>query len=177
MQLREILNKALDIIGDQAIDLEQDSPKTKRLIASANTIYHELASEYIDLKTSEELEFVDNKLYYLAFSKKVKDILSINKNGRSIDFKLYPMYIQAETTGIAQINYNYHPEEIDIDSVLELPPQYTSYTLANGVASEYFYRSGLFDEAIFYKNRYDTAILNLSRRKRSIRLKAVGRFI
>ncbi len=177
MQLREILKKTIDIIGDNSIDLDIIEPKMTRLIACANMIYQELATQYIDLKKTEELAFEDNKLYYSAFSRKVKDIMSIYKDGRSINFKLYPMYIQANTVGIAEVNYIYYPEELELDSQLDLPPKYTAYTLANGIASEYFYRTGLVDEAIFYKNRYDTAILNLSRERRGIRLTAVRRFI
>lgn len=177
MLLRDVLQKTLDIIGDDEISLEIESKKRKRLIACANMIYHELTTEYVHLKNKEELVFEDKRLYYSAFTKKVKDILSVYKNGISVNFKLYPLYIEADVEGIAEVNYLYHTEELALDDQMLLPPQYTAFVLANGIASEFFYRSGLADEAIFYKNRYDTAILNLSRRRQSVKLKAVGRFI
>lgn len=172
MTFRQILEKTLEILGDEEICLDTESPKRKRLIASGNMIYHELTSEYAHLKNKETLLFEGNKLYFSAFSKKVKDILGVYIDSQSIPFKLYPLYIEAEIEGLAEVKYLYHPDEPELDDEIVLPPQFTAFVLANGVASEYFYRSGLTDEAIFYKNRYDTAILNLSRIRKGITIKA-----
>lgn len=177
MLLRDVLQKTLDIIGDEDISLTTDSKKRDRLIACANMIYHELTTEYVHLKNKEELIFEGKRLYYSAFSKKVKDVLSVFKNGKSVSFKLYPLYIEADIEGNAEVNYIYHTDELGLDDNMLLPPQYTAFSIANGIASEYFYRSGLTDEAIFYKNRYDTAVLNLSRRRQGVKLKQTGRFL
>ncbi|MFW5780865.1 MAG: hypothetical protein ACOCWI_05385 [Bacillota bacterium] len=172
MTFRQILEKTLDIIGDDDICLDTESKKRKRLMASANMIYHELTTEYVHLKNKEDLLFEDKRLYFSAFSKKVKDILGVYVKGESIPFKLYPLHIEADIEGIAEVRYIYHADELGLEDDVTLPPQYTSFVLANGVASEYFYRSGLTDEAIFYKNRYDTAVLNLSRIRKGVTIKA-----
>ena len=171
MTFRQILEKTLDIIGEEDLCLDTESKKRKRLIASANMIYQELTTEYAHLKHKEKLFFEDGRVYYSSFSKKVKDILGVYVNSQSVPFKVYPLYMEAEVDGFAEVKYIYHADDLELDDEVILPPQYTAYVLANGVASEYFYRSGLIDEAIFYKNRYDTAILNLSRPRKSIIVK------
>lgn len=171
MLLTEVLQKTIEIIGDTDISLNEESPKRKRLIACANMIYHELTTQYTHLKHQELLDFENGKLYFSLFSEKVLDVLSVKKNGVNIDFKIYPLYVQAEINGKCQVDYLYYSQELDLDDQMILPPQYTAFVVANGIASEYFYRSGFTDEAIFYKNRYDTAILNLSRKRQGVMLK------
>jgi hypothetical protein len=85
---------------------------------------------------------------------------------------MYPLYVESDINGDAEVSYLYHSDELTLEDTVLLPPQYTAFVLANGIAAEYFYRSGLTDEAVFYKNRYDTAVLNLSRRRQSVTLKA-----
>lgn len=170
MILRDILQKTIEILGEN-INIEETSVKKTRLIACANMIYHELTTEYVHLKNKESLNFEDNRLYYSHFLYKVKDIVGVYVNGLSIPFRIYPMYIEADIDGMADVRYLYHCEELSIDEEVVLPPQYTAFVLASGVAAEYFYRSGLIDESIFYKTRYDTAILNLSRVRKGITLK------
>ena len=53
---------------------------------------------------------------------------------------------------------------------LILPPQFTEYVLAVGAAAEYFYRSSLLDEAVFFRNRFETAVNNLTKRGRVFNL-------
>lgn len=171
MTVREVLTKVLGIICDDDIDLCVDSKKRKRLIDCTNTIYQELTEQYIELKTKEKIEVCDGKIYYATFSKRIKDILSINKNDIKQEYKLYPTYLEIDIKGEVEIKYTYLPTELTLDNELILPPPYTENMLAMGISSEYFYRSGLVDEAIFYKNRYDNALVNLSRKRNSFVLK------
>lgn len=170
MTLRDILQKTIQIL-DEDINLEETGIKRTRLIACANMIYQELTTEYVPLKNREILCFEDKRLYFSNFVYKVKDVLGIYINGESIGFRIYPMYIEADIKGNAEVVYLYHSEELAIDDEATLPPQYTAFVLASGVASEYLYRSGFVEEAMFYKTRYDTAVLNLSRIRKGITLK------
>lgn len=167
MILREVLLKTIGIICDDDIDLDIESKKRKRLIDCGNTIYQELVELYVELKTKENVAISDGKIFYSALSKRAKDILSIHKNGIKLVFKLYPTFLEIDEIGEVEIKYTYVPTELSLDDNLTLPPPYTENMLAMGIASEYFYRSGLCDEAIFYKNRYDNALLNMSRKRNS----------
>lgn len=171
MTLREVLVKTIGIICDDDIDLDIESKKRKKLLDCANTIYQELVELYIDLKNKEKIIISDGKILYSTFSKRIKDILSIYKNGIKQTFRLYPLFIEIEEKGEVDVKYTYLPENLSLEDDLVLPPPYTENMLAMGIASEYFYRSGLIDEAIFYKNRFDNALLNLSRKRSSFELK------
>ncbi len=173
MILKDVLKKASEIIGDKNIDLdaEADTPERERLISSANMIYEELTEEYVHLKYSEVLTVTDGRIYYSEFSKPVKDVMRIRKNGVSVPFELYPLYVKCDAEGAVTVSYVYHAPELTLTSDVELPPQYSESALATGIASEYFYRSGLYDEAVFYKNRYDNTVLNLSRKRNPVVVK------
>lgn len=172
MKLRDILIKSLDIISDDEIDLDIQSKKLTKLISCGNMIYQEIVEQYMPLKIKETLKFKDGVLLYSDFSENVKDILSIRKNGENLNFTLYPSYVYCDLDGTAEVKYIFHPKEAELTDELVLLPQFTPNIIAMGVASEFFYRSGLLDEAIFYKNRYDNAVLNLTRKRSSIQLKA-----
>lgn len=176
MTMREVLIKALEIAGGEPSELEGESKKKDKLLKCADMIYQELTAEYAKLKHQEKIWFEKGRAYYAAFSKKVKDITSVceDRSGRKVCFKIRPFCVEADINGYATVNYLYHPDEAGMDDELELPPQYTPHVLALGVASEYFYRQGLIEEALFYRNRYDVALLNLSRRRQGITLKKGG---
>ncbi|HKL74389.1 MAG TPA: hypothetical protein VJ903_05835 [Clostridia bacterium] len=177
MIFRDILEKAIGIICDDEIQVDTISPKLNKLIRCGNMIYLELIEEYVRLKEEEEITFVDGKADFSSFSKLVKDVISVQKDGVNVSFSVYPNFVTTDScSGKATVKYVYHGEELDVNDNVILPPQFTPYVLANGVASEYFYRSGLIDEAAFYKNRYDTSIINLTRKQKSIELK-VKRFL
>ncbi len=171
MILKDILVKAAEIIGDGDIDFDQPEAKTEKLISCGKMIYAELCEEYVHLKHKEKLYVTDGRIYYSDFSKDVKDVMKIKKHETVVPFTLYPLFLAADVEGEVEVSYVYHPEEPTLEDELDLPPAFTPAVLAVGVASEYFYRSGLIDEAVFYKNRYDNSLLNLTRKRGYVKLK------
>ncbi|NLL55872.1 MAG: hypothetical protein GX242_01510 [Clostridiales bacterium] len=176
MILKDIIEKAIDIVCDDDIDVDVPSPKLNKLIRCANMIYQELTEEYVQLKECSEIEFNDGKAYFHSFPKLVKDIISVSKMGIKQDFTVYPNFVCSSVKGTAEVTYTYHPSDLKLEEEVILPPNISCSALAVGTASEYFYRSGLIDEANFYKNRYDTTIINLTRHTKPIELK-VRRFL
>lgn len=174
MVLSDIINKAILILGlEEEVSVGTPSPKLTRLTDCANMILGELTQEYIHLKNTETLRFADGRAYYGAFSKNVREILSVRAGKCKKDFTMYPLYVLCEgLDGSAEVTYLYHLGALPLEGAVELPPQYTVYTLATGTVAEYCYRAGMADEAMFYKNRYETAVVNLSRRLRSASLPA-----
>lgn len=174
MTLRDILEKTKAIIGeDFDLDEEEEGAKRDRLIASALSIYDELTSDYVHLKAEEEVEFEDGICYLDAFTNRVKDILTVKQNGSNVNFEMFPLFIRCiGLQGKCEVKYYYTPPQPSLDSALSLPPRFSEYMLANGVASEYFYRTGLVDEAIYYRNRYEYSLNNAGMRLRNLRLKA-----
>lgn len=170
MTLKDALKKALEIIGDDDIDLDTtDTPagNLKKLISCGNMIYGELTEEYAFLRNEEEVNFVDGKFAVSNLQKPLKEIIRIKNHDRNIPYKLFPSYIElgGKISGNFTVIYTYHASELGLNDALVLPQSFTAASVAAGIASEYFYRSGLIDEALFYKNRYDNTVLNLTRKR------------
>lgn len=137
----------------------------------------ELTQEYIHLKTAEKVDFSNGRAYYKDFGKQVREVLAVKENKVKRHFVMYPLYLYADgLEGTAEVTYLYHLGTLGLADVVELPPQYSVHTLAVGVAAEYCYRIGLVDEALFYKNRYDNSLINLSKRMRTATL-PIGRIV
>lgn len=156
---------------EEEVSVETPSAKLNKLIDCANMVYAELTLEYVHLKTRENLVFSEGRAYYDGFKERVREVLAVFSGGKKVPFTMYPLYVEADAEGEAEVVYNYYLGELELTDEMILPPQYTEYVLAVGVVSEYYYRTGLVDEAIFYKNRYDTAVTNLSRKVKSVRVK------
>ncbi len=172
MTLREVLERTIAIIGEN-IDLDEKGAEKDKLIAAALSIYDELTCDYVHLKAEEEVEFKDGIAYFTEFTSKVKDILSVKQGGKSFNFEMFPLFVKsADLQGNATVKYYYKPDEPELDSLLELPPRFSEYMLANGIASEYFYRGGMVDEAAYYRNRYEYSLNNAQVRLRNLTLKA-----
>ena len=172
MTLKELVLKSMEIIGlDVNVDFENPSVPLKKVIDSAKMIYSELVLEYVPLKTREKSEIKEGRIYYSDLSRPVREIISITKGGRKISFEHYPTCVKCfESEGEVEVQYLFHVTDLDVDEELILPPQFTIYFLSTGVVSEYYYRIGMVDEALFYKTRYDHSLENLSRKLKSVRL-------
>lgn len=166
MKLKDIVNRAAILLGLDGEALASPIIATK-LLQCSNSIYEELVLQYIDLKTNEDLLFSDGRCYYPSFSKRVKEILAVEKNGEKIPFKVYPQFLFCNEEGTFNVKYLYYLSDLELEDEIIVPYNFTLNILGYGVASEYYYRQGMLDEAVFYKNRYDTAIENLTKKLRN----------
>ncbi|MDD3947279.1 MAG: hypothetical protein PHI19_05515 [Clostridia bacterium] len=168
MILSEIVDRAIQILGlENEVSVDVAGSKLTKLTDCVNMIIGELTQEYIHLKQTETLVFSEGRAYYTAFSKQVREVLSVKIGKSKQNFIMYPLYLYAEgLEGNAEVTYLYHLGSLSLSDTVELPPQYSVYTLAIGTVSEYCFRTGLVDEALFYKSRYDSSLMNLSRRMR-----------
>ncbi|MCL2631184.1 MAG: hypothetical protein FWD49_06690 [Firmicutes bacterium] len=171
MLLKNVINRTIQILGlEDEVNISTPSRKLDKLADCANMVYNELTLQYIHLKSKEILNFSGGRAYYTDFTHRVREILSVKARGSEIKFTMYPLFVEAGISGTAEVSYVYHLGELSLEDALIIPPQYTEYILATGVVAEYYYRTGLTDEALFYRQRYDTAITNLSKRAGSVNL-------
>ncbi len=173
MKLSEILTRAAAIIGLDDVNASAPSAAVTKLTDCANTVYSELVLEHIPLKNKEDVAFTGGKAFYEDFGYRVREVLSVKARGTKIPFVMYPTYVEAAGhEGVAEVEYLFHPGTLEADDDVILPPQFSEYVMAIGVASEYYYRLGYIEEAEFYKARFDNAVYNLSRRLKSFRIPA-----
>lgn len=163
MKMIDILKKAAAILCLEA-DGTGTSKEELKLLDCANTVYEELTTEYVPLKAREETVFSEGQAHYSDFKKEVRDVIAVYRSGERQRFQMFPEYIFAEgLNGSAEVVYVFREGKREAEDELLLPPQFSSSVVAAGTAAEYCYRSGLIDEGIFYKNRYDQSVYNLTR--------------
>lgn len=168
MKLKDIIERTIILLGlEGEVEVTTPSNLLTKLTQCANSIYEELVMQYIDLKNNEDLIFEDGRCYYSSFKYRIKEILAVETNNEKIKFKVYPNFLYCGKDGTFNVKYLYYLSDLDLEDELVLPTNLTLNILSYGVISEYYYRQGLLDEAVFYKNRYDIAIDNLTKKLRS----------
>ncbi len=176
MTLKEIIIKSAGILGMEDLDFVDPSDNLKKLIDSAKMILSELTLEHIPLKTKEKVFIRDGKGLYEELSHPVREILKVRNGANSYRAKMFPAcyVIDEKVGGEMEVTYLYYLVDVGVDEPLTLPPQLPAYVLATGVVSEYYYRTGMVDEALFYKTRYDYSLENLTRSLKSVYLPRRG---
>ena len=131
------------------------------LIRCTSLVLGEIASDIMPLKTSESLSSSSGKILLSGLTAKVYKIISVKKDGSKISFKVYPTYIQIYCDdGTFEIEYNYLPSAKTTltDNIDEVGNFVDLRTIAYGVASEYAYISGLFEEAKMWEEKFKNAL-------------------
>ena len=169
MNKKEITQKTLEIVGG---DYENKDYDIKRMTSSIDMILTQIVEEYSPIKVCESLVPENGKILFSRFKRPVREILSVKVNGNRIPYVTETDGITVKTDEPTEIKY--HSRAIIPDSDEEeivLDPGINSTAVSYGVASEYYMRGGLTEEAVFYKNRYDNSIVNLTRKTLSFCLK------
>lgn len=174
MQVINIIRQAIPMAGlTGKVDADIDSSGRAELVSCTDAVYNELVLQYIPLKTRENITFNNKQANLFSFSHPVREILEIKKpNGQTVDFTVYPFYVEADVEGKALVTYLYSGGELSVMSAVFLPPQFNATVMAFGVVSEYFYRKGLPEEASYYRSRFDQAVQNILYQRRSAKLPA-----
>ena len=172
MTLKQVLIECVEMINNGLIDVNTSSAELTRLIECGNFIYSEIADVYSDLRYSEEKVSIDGKINYSDLTKTPKKILKVTDNGADIAFIEGSSYLDVGKGGTYTVEYAYKSSSVGLNDTLDIPACFTEYCVSCGVTSEYFFRVGLVEEALFYKNRYDKAVVSLTTSRRKSKLKA-----
>ena len=134
---------------------EEEQREFGKILSALNLIVCEVASEYVDLLTEEIVSFKNKQLDVCSLNKNLHKVFYIFKNNKKIKFKVVDGKICCDVDGEVRIVYSYIPEELAIGSSLEfLISKLSLKTLALGVASEYCFISGFFDDAKIWEERF-----------------------
>lgn len=155
---------------DLPLNFDNPTIPTKKLIDSARMIYQELIMEHVPIKVVEKVVVDKFMVPYSNFKYFIREIVDVCKNGERVTFSEGVRGVMVDAEGEVTVRYYCYFGDVPLEKELILPPQISLYTLSIGVVSEYYFRIGLVDEALFYKTRYENSILNLTRRLKSIRI-------
>lgn len=131
------------------------------LIRCTSLVLGRIASDLMPLKKVENLSSSSKQILFSAFTSKVYKIISVKKNGRKVSYQIYPTYIKlACDDGEFEVEYNFLPSDKTLmtDNIDEVANLVDVRTIAYGVASEYAYISGLFEEARMWEEKFKNAL-------------------
>lgn len=164
MTLGQVIERTGKIIGIDGGYSEYPTQIANKLKDCVQTVYTELVTEHVPLKTKEKVVLSGNRLYFEDLTYGVREILKISSGAGRLKFNVFAQYVEVENySGEVEVEYLYYVCPETNSDPLILPPQFTEYIMAVGAAAEYFYRSSLIDEALFFRNRFESGVNNLSR--------------
>ena len=169
MKVKNILSLACSFIGEEEIaDLIETMPDDERiakLLKIFNLVRNEVASEFLPVLESEELDIKDFKLPFSAFKfKPLKIIMVKDRFGRKLKFRAFPDYLMVQASR-AKVTYSYQPAEVNLEDEIDdnLPERVYAY----GVAREYLMREGMFEDAEIFEVRFKNSLQVLLRKNSS----------
>lgn len=168
MTTRSILEKTAALLG-LTVDFSLTGDTQSKFLSCLGYVLNELTTQYEDLRASEEVDSIGDKILFTSLTKNVIHVLSVKNGGRKVRFSTYPTYIKLPKEGVYKVEYTYSlgvPAAMTTEIIL--PPKYTAEILSMGVASEYLHRTGYDEDARFYGNRYFTALKNLAIKRKEI---------
>lgn len=131
------------------------------LIRCTSLVLGRIASDLIPLIKVESVNSSSGKILYSALTSKVYKIDSVKKDGKKHSFKIYPTYILLGCDdGQFDVEYEFLPSDKTAltDNIDEVGNLVDARTIAYGVASEYAYISGLFEEAKMWEEKFKNAL-------------------
>lgn len=130
-----------------------------KLLYALNLVVVEIISEYAEVITEEEIEFKNNCFEITKLSKALNRVYNIVKNKNNVEYKIFGDKIKADTEGNATIVYSYYPDKLQsLDNLGFLNSKVSLKTLALGVASEYCFINGFFDDAKVWEERFEKSL-------------------
>lgn len=129
------------------------------LVALTNLVINELACSYIPLKKREKINATNGRLYYNTLTEKaIKIIKFTDLYGEEKQAKQYFDY--AEVGGATTyVEYEYLPSNYSLeDEIGYTDLDISARALAYGVTAEFLLTEANFDQAVFWRKRYEDEI-------------------
>ena len=109
MTLQDIIERTAAIIGVEESALNMPTQIYNKIRDSVVTVYTELITEFVPLRTKEKVNISGGKLFYEDLTYRVREILAIKTSVGRLKFNEYPEYVQTDNyDGEAEIEYFQH---------------------------------------------------------------------
>lgn len=173
LQMDSIKNSVL-LGGDSEVSGD-DQYIVDSLLECVNLTNNVLASEYIKLYKTKVVETTDGIVPYYKLVDGVispNQIISVKDGyGNKLIYKLFDSYIKT-VTGSVEVTYTYIPSSVTIDDTIDSYPLRLSERIyAYGVASEYSFINGMYEDAIMWDERFKNSLLNVTGPKGQVSIK------
>lgn len=141
---------------------EETQNQFEKLIDCLNLVVSDIAGQYCKLMTTEKVQFVDNSFDILNLTKCANKIFFVkDENGFKQNFKIIDNKIVCENSGNFTVEYSFYPQKFTKDDELSIfSGKIGVKTFALGVACEYCFVSGFFDDAKIWEERFVNCLKN-----------------
>lgn len=129
------------------------------LLKAFNFMVKKIASEFVVLKYSEDVEFVSDSFSISSLTKDVGRILSVKVLNKSKKFWIENGYIKTNFSGQATVKYSYLPQDFASNADFNIFSGYLGITtLALGVLCEYFLIKNNFDAHSVWNQKFEESL-------------------
>ena len=172
LQLDAILSSGYFTMSTVKLTTEEDK-QLQELLASLNMVNNIIATEYIPLLAETTCTVTNGKINYTSIDRN-RAILNIKKvrstDGTVLTFTCYPTYLKTEGSQVV-VTYAYYPATLtETDNVTTYGIQLSDRVYAYGMAAEYCFINGMYDEASMWDKRFKDALKGVTRRLAEVRL-------
>ncbi len=172
MLVKNIISECLSKLGmDPEAHNDGEDSVVKALLDAANSVYCEIATDYLPLVAREKAVFDEGFADVSALAKRILYVVAVRKDGIAKGYKLYPDYIESTFRGEGEIEYAYLPDEFAFDGELS-DTRIPEWLFAEGVCAEYCYRNNMSDMAEAFAAKFKESLLRLKNKGSSKYLKA-----
>lgn len=177
MLVKDVIIKACDFIGKEEMSAKlkagetlasQEDELIETLVKQFNLVREEIASEYQPILKSESFVVKNFKLEFSSFSSPVLEIYSIkDRLGRNVNYKIFDGYIFVCGKDV-EVIYSTLAEGLTIEDEFSatLPERIFAY----GVAREYFFHNGFYEDANMWEGRFKGSLEIVLRRKSRVQI-------
>ena len=147
---------------------DKESKEVEKFVKCFNLVSNEVASEFVPIKKVEQFEVDNGKILFSNFSATPYKILYVkNSLGRKVRFKVFQDHIFALCKK-AVVAYSTLPSSLTLDGSFDsfLPERIYAY----GVAREYLFMQGKFDDADIFEERFKNSLGYICRQTPHARL-------
>lgn len=179
MNVNDILNKALDLLGitDVTVTAGSTDARLAKLVNALGVTYLQLITEYVPLEKEESVTVSGGSLDLTTLTETLFDVARLfDDEGKAVKCRLRGRTLLAED-GNYRLRYYYLPQSYPaVGGTVNLPPQVTLPLIARGVAAEYALESLMYEESLLHDRKYKEGLMKVLSPHTEKRI-SVGRWI
>ena len=162
MNVNDILNKALDLLGirDVTVSSQSTDERLAKLVNALGVTYLQLITEYAPLEKEESVTVTGGSFDLTTLGETIFDVARLTDlSGNVVKCRMRGRTLRAED-GRYTLRYYYLPQSYPaIGGVVTLPPQVTLPLIARGVAAEYALESLMYEESLLHDRKYKEGLM------------------
>lgn len=171
LQLDDILK--LNVLGGNQSFTDETQKDFNLLLTCANLVNNQIASEYIKLFKTAQVKSSDGMISYnIITNEKLHEIYAVkDKYGNRLIYKTFADYLKT-VSGEVEITYTYLPQKVELASDINYyKTKISERVFAYGVAAEYCFIKGLYDDSTMWDLRLKNSLMATSSKKGEIVVK------